>query len=336
MQYKTLGNTGLIVSDLTLGTMTFGESSSRSTPEKESITQIDTFLDAGGNHIDTANVYAGGVSEEIVGKALKKKRKQAVVATKVRFPMGDGQNQQGLSRWAIIEEVENSLKRLDTDYIDLLYMHAWDPLTSVYESLSAFDNLVHTGKVRYIGVSNFKAWQLMKALSISDARNLHRFCVAQYQYSLVKRDIEYEFVDLFQSEGLSLMPWGPLGGGFLSGKYSPDHLPTKGRIADTSDQTEESWERRNTQKNWEILRVVDKIAKNHSATHAQVSISWLRQKPYVGSVILGARTTDQLVQNLKAAEITLAPDEVELLDEVSHLPELYPYRFLEAYAQRSA
>ena len=334
MQYKKLGNSGLLISDLTLGTMTFGENESRSTPEKEAHEQIDLYLEKGGNHLDTANGYAQGRSEEIVGRAVKAKRKDVIIATKVRFPMGTGKNEQGLSRYAILQQVENSLRRLQTDYIDLLYMHAWDPLTPIEESLTAFNDLVTQGKVRYIGVSNFKGWQLMKALSISESKHLHRFCVGQYQYSLVKRDLEYEFVDLFTSEGVGLMPWGPLGGGFLSGKYSPDQMPKDGRIASSTDQNEESWERRNTARNWEIIKQVDAIAKNKQATHAQVSIAWLRQKPYVSSIILGARTLDQLKDNLQAEELTLSAEEMGILDQVSALPELYPYRFLTDYANR--
>ena len=196
MKYKQLGKSGVLVSDLCLGTMIFGEVGSRGTPEKEAVNIIHRYLDAGGNHIDTANVYAGGKSEEIVGKAIKKHRQNIFLATKVRFPMGDGLNDQGLSRYHIISQVEASLKRLQTDTIDLYYMHCWDPVTPLEESLRAFDDLVKAGKIRYIGVSNFKAWQLMKALATSDANGLTRFIAGQYQYSLVKRDIEYEFMDL--------------------------------------------------------------------------------------------------------------------------------------------
>ncbi len=334
MHYKTLGTTGLILSDLSLGTMTFGEKSSRGTSEKESLEQIAYYLDQGGNHIDTANGYSQGVSEQIVGKGLKGKRNDVILATKVRFPSGKGINGQGLSRWTILNEVDGCLDRLSTDYIDLLYMHAWDPLTHIEQSLRAFDDLVASGKVRYIGVSNFKSWQLMKSLAVSEAKHYVKFCAAQYQYSLVKRDIEYEFPDLFQAEGLGLLPWGPLGGGFLSGKYSLTNKPEDGRITHSDDSHEESWERRNTERNWKILTAVDHIATNRNVSHAQIAIAWLRQKEIVTSVILGARTLKQLEGNMEASSMVLSSEEMDILDRASALPELYPYRFLEDYATR--
>ena len=217
MRYRQLGRSGLLVSELALGTMVFGEDSQRSTLPEEAERMIHRFLDEGGNHIDTANVYADGRSEEIVGKAIQNKRGQVVLATKVRFRSGgDGPNNLGLSRYHIIRSVEDSLQRLTTETIDLLYMHSWDPLSPLDELLRAFDDLVTAGKVRYIGVSNFKAWQLMKALGLSDFKGWARFVAAQYQYSLVVRDIEAEFSDLCLSEGVGITPWGPLGGGFCN------------------------------------------------------------------------------------------------------------------------
>ena len=337
MNYKQLGNSGILVSDLCLGTMIFGESSSRGTPEKEAIHIIHRYLDAGGNHIDTANVYAGGISEKIVGQAIKRYRQNIILATKVRFSMGSSPNDVGLSRYHIIAQVEASLKRLQTDTIDLYYMHCWDPLTPLEESLRAFDDLVKAGKVRYIGVSNFKAWQLMKALAISDAYGLTRFIAGQYQYSLVKRDIEYEFIDLCATEGVGIVSWGPLGGGFLSGKYRPGERPedkAAGRLAVMAEDTEEYWERRDTRRNWKIIDTVEQIAQERKASAAQISLAWLRAKPHVSSVIIGARTMEQLEDNLKSAEIDLSTEEVEALDQASKMPELYPYRFLENYGKR--
>lgn len=232
MQFSRVGNSGLLVSELALGTMVFGEEGARSASPDEATEIINAYLDAGGNHIDTADVYAGGRSEEIVGKALTGKRDQVVLATKVRFRTGDGVHDAGLSRKHILTGVENSLRRLRTDHIDLLYMHCWDPLTPVEESLRAFDDLVSAGKVGYIGVSNFKAWQLMKSLATSDATGFARFVAAQYQYSLIARDIEPEFFDLFASEGVGLVPWSPLAGGFLSGKYSHAASALRPRKAD--------------------------------------------------------------------------------------------------------
>src|SRR5712692_6120942 len=217
MNYQQLGRSGLLVSSLCLGTMIFGEESERGTPPAEAERMIQLYLDAGGNCLDTADVYAGGRSEEIVGQAIKGKRDQILVATKVRFASGQGNNDEGLSRHHILHAVHASLRRLQTDYIDLYYMHGWDALTPLEESLRTFDDLVTAGKVRYIGVSNFKAWHVMKALALSDAHGWGRVITGQYQYSLVKRDIEYEFSDLCPNEGISITSWSPLGGGFLSG-----------------------------------------------------------------------------------------------------------------------
>ena len=337
MNHTRLGNTGLLVSDLALGTMIFGEESGRATPPDEARRMIHAYLDAGGNHLDTANVYGGdGRSESIVGEALKSRRQDVILATKVRFPMGDGPNDQGLSRYHILRAVEDSLRRLQTDTIDLYYMHMWDPLTPIEESLRAMDDLVTAGKVRYIGVSNFKAWQVMKALSASDAHGWARFAAAQYQYSLVTRDIEYEYIDLFASEGVGLVPWGPLGGGFLSGKYTSGQRPREGRIATTPDHEEEAWYRRNLTRNWDIIDEVEAIADARNASYAQIALAWLRAQPTVSSVIIGARTMEQLEDNLGAASIALTPEELAKLDEVSAPPELYPYRMMQAYGQRKA
>lgn len=341
MRYKQLGRSGLVVSDLCLGTMIFGETGSRGTPPDEAERMIHRYLDAGGNHLDTADVYAGGRSEEVVGQTLKGlggRRGQIILATKVRFATEDDPNGQGLSRHHIVEGVHASLRRLQTDYIDLYYMHCWDPLTPLDESLRAFEDLVRDGKVRYIGVSNFKAWQLMKALAVSDTHGWVRFVAAEYQYSLVKRDIEYEFSDLCTSEGVSVTAWGPLGGGFLSGKYRPDQRPqsaSEGRIATSPDNEEESWARRDTERNWAILDVVGQIANARGASYAQIALAWLRAQPFVASVILGARTLEQLDDNLRAAEIALTDDELSRMDRASALPELYPYRMIEYYGKRS-
>ncbi len=332
MRYRRLGSCGLLVSELALGTMIFGESSPRSTPPDEAERIIQRFIDAGGNHIDTADVYADGCSEEIVGRAIHGKRAGLVLASKVRFPTGDGPNESGLSRYHIMQGVENSLRRLDVETIDLLYMHCWDNLTPLEESLRAFDDLVAAGKVRYIGVSNFKAWQLMKALGLSDQHSWARFVAAQYQYSLVVRDIEPEFLDLCQSEGVGLVPWGPLGGGFLSGKYQRDNPPTapeQGRLATEPDEHEESWLRRSTERNWRILDVMNDIVQNYGLTHPQIALGWLLTRPGVSSVIAGVRTQRQLEDNLGALEVELPQDEITRLDEVSTVEAGYPYRFIQ-------
>lgn len=338
MKYNSLGNSGLLVSELCLGTMIFGEESKRSTPPEEAEKIIHHYLDMGGNHIDTANVYAGGRSEEIIGQAIQNRRDQVVLATKVRFAMGDGPNDEGLSRLHILKSVEESLIRLRTEYIDLLYMHCWDPVTPIAESLNTFNDLVTQGKIRYIGVSNFKAWQLMKSLAVSDANGWARFIAAQYQYSLVVRDIEDEFSDLCLAEGVGLIPWGPLGGGFLSGKYRSDKRPSSpkaGRLATTPDHDEEAWDRRAKEKNWQILEVIDEIINSHpGATYSQIALAWLLAQPAVDSIVLGVRTMEQLEDNLGAVEIHLAEHQIEILNNASAVEKGYPYRFIELYGTR--
>jgi aryl-alcohol dehydrogenase-like predicted oxidoreductase len=314
--------------------MVFGEESSRGTDRKTAIRIIHKFLEAGGNHIDTANVYADGRSEEIVGEALKDRRERAILATKVRHKTGQNLNDQGLSRYHMVRSVEASLRRLGTDVIDLLIAHAWDPLTPLEETMRAFDDLVTSGKVRYIGVSNFKAWQLMKALALSNEHGWTRFIAAQYQYSLVERNIENEISEVCVNEGLGLTPWGPLGGGFLSGKYRPGDKPRQGRLAMQPDEDEESWLRRSNERNWAILEIVDQVAQAQQATHSQVALAWLIQQPAVCSVIIGARTLDQLDDNLAAGQVSLTGEEVTRLNEVSTPDEPYPYRFLRLYGSR--
>lgn len=334
MKYNPLGKSGVLVSKLCLGTMVFGEDNTRGTDQKAAEKIIHKYLDHGGNHIDTANVYADGRSEEIVGQSIKNCRDRVILATKVRFSMGEGPNDEGLSRHHMIRSVDASLRRLQTDVIDLLYAHCWDPITPLEETLRAFDDLVASGKVRYIGVSNFKAWQLMKSLAVSDFHGWVRFIAAQYQYSLVERNIEQEISDLCLNEGLGLTPWGPLGGGFLSGKYQPGDKPGEGRLSMMPDETEEAWHRRANDHNWKILQVVDEISKAHLATYSQIALAWLMEQPAVSSVIMGVRTMAQLDDNLAASKISLSEDELERLDKVSKPEERYPYRFIELYGSR--
>lgn len=314
--------------------MIFGEQLGRSTSEKDAIEMINYYLEMGGNHIDTANVYAEGRSEEIIGKALQGNRKKTIISTKVRFSMSSDVNAEGLSRTHIIQSVEDSLTRLKTDYIDMLYLHSFDPITPIEETLRVLEHLIDSGKVRYIGVSNFKAWQVMKAQGLTKYLNTNPFISAQYQYSLVKRDVEYEFFDLLESEGLGLLAWGPLGGGFVSGKYSKA-TPTSGRISMTSEDTEESWERRNNDKNWKIMGAIDTLTLKYNATHSQIAIAWILSRKVIASVVLGARTLDQLKDNMGANNILLTADELDVLTQLSKLPEVYPYRFIDAYGDRA-
>jgi len=335
MKYNSLGHSGLMVSEACLGTMIFGEDSERSTDSETAIKMIDSFIDSGGNFIDTANVYADGRSEEIVGKAIENhNRDDLVIATKVRFTMGEGPNDKGLSRKHIIKECEASLDRLGLDTIDLYYLHTWDPLTPIEETMRTLKYLINSGVVRYIGVSNFKSWQVMKALDVSNKLGMSRFIAAQYQYSLVERNIEQEFISMFRNEGLGLVPWSPLGGGFLTGKYKREEKPAEGRLSMMPDEAEEAWHRRSKERNWKIIDKVGEIAEKRNKTYPQVALNWLRQKSVVPSIIFGARTPDQLEDNLGTFDWELSEEEVEELDQVSSPLPLYPYRFIRKFANR--
>jgi aryl-alcohol dehydrogenase-like predicted oxidoreductase len=315
-----------MVSELCLGCMTFG----RELDEEGSRGIIARYLEAGGNFIDTADVYENGVSEEISGRALKGvPRDDYVLATKVRFPMGEGPNNVGLSRKHVVSGCEASLRRLGMDYIDLYQVHAWDAATPVEETLEALDDLVRAGKVRYIGVSNFAAWQIMKSVSVSEARRLARFVSLQPQYSLVERNIEYEVLPLCREEGLGIIPWGPLGGGFLSGKYRRGEEPPGGsRIAGAPDELEEAWKKRAVERNWRTLDVIGEISEETGKSYAQISLNWLLRQPGVVAPILGARRLDQIQDNLGAAGWELSEDQVSRLSEASAPPDIYPYNII--------
>jgi aryl-alcohol dehydrogenase-like predicted oxidoreductase len=327
MEYRRLGETGLMVSELCLGTMTFG----RELDEEASRGMISRFLEAGGNFIDTADVYEAGRSEEITGHAIEGiDRDELVLATKVRFPMADGPNNAGLSRKHVLAGCEASLRRLGTDYLDLYQVHMWDAATPLKETFSALTDLVRQGKVRYIGASNFTAWQLMKALWTSEAGGLESFVSLQPQYSLVERNIEREVLPACREEGIGVMPWGPLGGGFLSGKYRRGEQPPQGsRIADAPDDLEEAWSRRNLERNWRTLEEVGEISEETGRSHAQISLNWLLRQPGVVAPIIGARRAEQLEDNLGAAGWELDAGQVERLSEASALEDVYPYRMID-------
>ncbi len=325
MEYRRLGDTGLMVSELCLGCMTFG----READEEASRGLVARFLEAGGNFVDTADVYTKGVSEEITGRALKGVRDEVVLATKVRFPMGDGPNDVGLSRKHVIQGCEDSLRRLGTDYIDLYQVHCWDEATPPEETLATLSDLVRAGKVRYVGVSNFTAWQLMKSVGVSDALGFERFVCLQPQYSLVERNIEREVLPVCEEEGLGVIPWSPLGGGFLSGKYRRDEEPPKGsRISEAVDSMEEYWDRRATERNWRVLDVVGHISEETGKSYAQISLNWLLRQPAVTAPIIGARTPEQLEDNLGASGWELDEAQVSDLSEAGALEDVYPYRFI--------
>jgi aryl-alcohol dehydrogenase-like predicted oxidoreductase len=334
MKNRYLGKTGLAVSELCLGTMTFG----RETSEQDSFRILDRFVEAGGYFLDTANVYTTGASEEIVGKWLQtKKRDDFVIATKVRFGMGQGPNDVGLSRKHILSAVKDSLQRLGTDYIDLYQVHAWDPVTPLEETLSALNDLVREGLVRYIGASNFKGWQLQKAIDVSKQNGWESFVSLQPQYNLLSRATEWELIDVCVNEGLGVMPWSPLRGGWLSGKFKRDMStpPANTRIAQAEENGwGESWSKYNNEYTWRVLDALYDVAEKVEKTPAQVAINWLLQSRGVTAPIIGARTMEQLETNLGSAGWTLLMEQIDQLNKASELFVTYPYD-LDAEAQRS-
>ncbi|MDA8303116.1 MAG: aldo/keto reductase [Actinomycetota bacterium] len=319
MRYRTLGSSGCAVSVLALGTMTFGSE----TDEAGSHAQLDRFFEAGGNLIDTADVYSGTESESIIGRWLAKQspevRDEAVIATKGRFPTGTGPNDLGLSRRHLSRAIDASLHRLGVECIDLYQVHAYDPLTPLEETLRALDDAVRMGKIHYVGLSNFTGWQVQKVVDIADFRGLSRPVTLQPQYNLLVREIEWEIVPACQAEGLGLLPWSPLGGGWLTGKYRRDEPPTgPTRLGDNPDRGVEAYGRRNPrQRTWDVVDAVEAVARDRGSSMAQVALSWLRDRPAVTSVILGARTLQQLEDNLGAADLDLSPEETARLDGAS-------------------
>jgi len=294
--------------------------------QKEADELVSRAIEGGINFFDTANVYSEGRSEEILGKALGNKRKDIVLATKVRGRIGAGPNDIGLSRKHIIDSCNASLTRLGTEYIDLYQVHSFDPLTPLDETLRVLDDLVREGKVRYIGASNFTGWQLMKALAISEKQNLERFVTLQALYSLIARDLENELVPLSLDQKLGILPWSPLGGGFLTGKYRRGKARPEGaRRSNPTDQFLQFDE----EKGFDIVDELEKTARNHNATITQAALNYLLRKPGVASVIIGARNKEQLTDNLKTADWEMAAEEVARLDELSKPPRVYPYWMLE-------
>ena len=327
MEYRALGTSGLRVSVLTMGTMTFGGkgpfANVGSTGVDEARRQVDMCLDAGVNLIDTADVYSGGLSEEILGEVLRGRRDQVLVATKVRMPMGPGPNDAGLSRQHIIAGCEASLRRLGTDHIDIYHMHGWDGQTRLEETLSALNALVEAGKVRYLAASNYAGWQLMKALAVADAHGYERFAAQQIYYSLQARDAELELVPLAVDQGLGVLVWSPLAGGLVSGKYRRDASPSEG-----TRQVSGSWDEppvRDQAKLYDTVDVLVDIAAAHGASPAQIALAWLLGRTAVTSLIIGARTDEQLRDNLGAADLTLTADDRDALDKVSAPELLYPH-----------
>jgi aryl-alcohol dehydrogenase-like predicted oxidoreductase len=326
VRYRVLGHSGLQVSELTLGTMTFGDRDPAgpvsNTPLDAARQVIDVCLDAGVNLIDTADAYAAGRSEEIVGEALLGRRDHVLIATKARFAMGRGPNEQGLSRHHLIRACEASLRRLRTDHIDLYQVHEWDGLTPLEETLDALDTLVHQGKVRYIGCSNYSGWHLMKALGVSKELGVQRFVSQQIYYSLIGRDAESELIPAALDQNLGVLVWSPLAGGLLSGKYHRDEGGPAGARHSGSwgEPPISDWDAV-----YDVIDVVREIGRERGVSGAQVALSWLLDRPAVTSLVIGARTIKQLEDNLATVELTLTEEERARLDKAS-LPELrYPY-----------
>lgn len=325
MQYRQLGRSGLRVSTITLGTMGFaGAGMFESIGDIDvdgAKRQLDLCIDAGVNLVDTANMYSAGASEETLGQALEGRREKLMVATKVRFAMGSGANDAGLSRWHIIESVEASLRRLQADHIDLLQVHEWDGQTPLEETLSALDDLVRSGKVRYVGCSNYTAWQLVKAMGVAERRGLEPFVSQQIHYTPQAREAEFELLPAGLDQGLGTLVWSPIAGGLLSGKYRRDKDGPEGsrHLGDWDEPPVHDPEAL-----YDLVDVLVEVGDAHGVSAAQVTLAWLLGRPAISSLIVGARTEEQLSDNLAAASLSLTAEEAERIDAASrpHLP--YP------------
>ena len=341
MRKRLLGRTGVLVTEFALGTMTFGQEA-----DEASASQIlDEYVENGGNLIDTADVYPPsgpkGTSEEIIGRWLRQhpaRRDSLILATKCRGRMDDSGNSEGLSRRWVIRACEASLRRLQADYIDLYQAHQWDPATPIEETLGAFDTLVRSGKVRYIGVSNFTGWQLERTVVTARHMGVAAPVSLQPQYNMLAREIEWELVPVCLEEGLGILPWGPLGQGWLSGKYAREAAPQGAtRLGEDPRRGVEAYDRRNVERTWRIVDAVQAVASELGVPAARVALRWLADRPGVAAPLLGARTAAQLRDNLKASEVELTDEQRARLDEVSAPPTPdYPYRLLaENTAERS-
>jgi aryl-alcohol dehydrogenase-like predicted oxidoreductase len=324
MEYRQLGNTGVFVSRICLGAMTFGGAGTifeaiGGLTQHDVNTLVDNSIDAGVNFIDTANVYAGGESETLLGKALGVKRKDVVVATKVFGRMGPGANQVGLSRLHIMREAETSLERLNTDYIDLYQIHGFDSLTPLEETLGALTDLVRQGKVRYIGCSNLAAWQIMKSFGISALNHLEKFITLQAYYSLAGRELEREIIPMLNDQTMGLMVWSPLAGGFLTGKFT-----RAGATDDTARRSKFGFPPVNLDKAYDIVDAMAAVGKRRNATVAQIALAWLLHQPSVTSVIIGAKKQTQLKDNLESVDVKLDDTDLKEIDTVSRVTPEYP------------
>jgi aryl-alcohol dehydrogenase-like predicted oxidoreductase len=326
MKYRQLGKTGVLVSELCFGTMTFGGKgywkAIGQLPEDEATQLVKTAIERGINFFDTANAYSEGLAETLLGKAIKNigiNRQSVFIATKVRLRMGEGANQVGLSKLHILDSVDESLQRLGVSHIDMLYIHSVDPVTPIEETMRALEDVVRLGKVRYLGVSNHPAWMVMKANSLASHMGWSKFVASQNFYSIASRDIEREIVPMALSENISIMPWSPLAGGFLSGKFKRDI-----KTAGNNRRDEFDFPPINKEKAFDIVDVMTKIGDRYKVSPARVALAWTKDKPGVTSVIIGAKTHDQLLDNIASTELELTGDELKELDTISALTPEYP------------
>ena len=325
MEYRTLGRSGLKISAITMGTFSFGGVGAfarvASQDVKDARRLIDTCIDGGVNVFDTANMYSLGRSEEILGEALEGKRDGVLISSKARMRIGDGPNDEGVSRYHLIRECERSLKRLRTDHIDIYFMHEWDGLTPLDEMLAALDTLRQQGKIRYIGCSNYSGWHIMKTLAVADAKNLPRFVTQQIHYTLEAREAEYELLPISVDQGLGVMVWSPLAAGLLSGAFGRDKTPADSRQA-------AGWSEppiRDQDRLWNIVDVLNDIAGARGVTAAQVSLAWTLSRPGVASLVVGGLTEQHFKDNIAAVDLKLTGEDLERLNQVSRAPYIYPY-----------
>ena len=331
MQYRFLGNTGLKISELAFGTQTFGWGAD----EKTAHAMADLFVEVGGNLFDTSDTYNNGVAESMLGSWIKmrKNRDSVIVATKVFFPTGDGPNDTGASRKHIFQSINESLGRLQTDYVDLYQIHCFDMSTPLEETLGAMDDLLRAGKVRYMGASNYTASQLQKALMLSKIHGWECFRSLQAEYSLIVRSTEWELLPLCREEGLGFLAWSPMAGGWLTGKYRRNQPPPPNSRVGREDRWDDQPEQRESQLTWRVIDNLIEIGKDHGKTPAQVALNWVLQQPGITAPILGARTLEQLKENLGCTDWQLSEEEMNKLKKASYIPLPYPYRFIERYTR---
>ncbi|MDB5553654.1 MAG: aldo/keto reductase [Rhizobium sp.] len=325
MEYRTLGRSGLKVSAIAMGTFSFGGVGAFARVANQGVSDarrlIDTCIDGGVNLFDTANMYSFGRSEEILGEALGDKRNDVLISSKARMRIGDGPNDEGVSRYHLIRECERSLKRLKTDHIDIYFMHEWDGTTPVEEMLSALDTLMQQGKIRYIGCSNYSGWHIMRSLHVAEMKRLPRFVTQQIHYTLEAREAEYELLPISVEEGLGVMVWSPLAAGLLSGAFGRDKTPAGSRQA-------EGWSEppiRDRERLWSIVDVLQAIAGERGVTAAQINLAWTLSRPAIATLVVGGLNEQQFKDNIAAVDIKLTLDELERLNAVSRLPYIYPY-----------